>query len=294
MVWNLWNVVRHYAYIRYFKNRNRELGNDKANWEELERLTRKLVKGIYRTFKEKQNSGTTRRNFYSVDNTKNQQGEPCVVRWTNSFIEVQSILDRNAREHDASMVLYTGDLRPINVPSVSGFDSNQAKFKYMYETIQANDDSSFRVTTLDGVDSEKDGMRRTDGPLKYNGFKPNNLPSKYVLGDKEVVDQRSHDVEFTFDPYLDLDREYPYSEYYKNNSTRKWVRRITRTVMNRQILPVYTSMETMTTPVHDLSDEEMKDITFQVIPQLYWKYEWVYNEFMIHKVGKLQAPHKTL
>lgn len=34
----------------------------------------------------------------------------------------------------------------------------------------------------------------------------------------------------------------------------------------------------------------MKDITFQVIPQFYWKYEWSYNEFMIHRVGKLQ-PH---
>lgn len=28
MTWNLWNVVRHYAYFKYFKNRHRELGND--------------------------------------------------------------------------------------------------------------------------------------------------------------------------------------------------------------------------------------------------------------------------
>ena len=110
-------------------------------------------------------------------------------------------------------------------------------------------------------------MRTDNGtPLKYSGYKPDALPAKFVIGDSEIVDQRSHDVEFTFDPYLDLDREYPYSEYYKNNATRKWVRRITWTVMNRQILPVYTSMETMDKNYHELTDEEMKDITFQVIP----------------------------
>lgn len=27
-----------------------------------------------------------------------------------------------------------------------------------------------------------------------------------------------------------------------------------------------------------------------MIPQFYWKYEWSYNEFMIHPVGKLQTP----
>lgn len=32
MAWNLWNVVRHYAYIKYFKNRNKELGTDTASW----------------------------------------------------------------------------------------------------------------------------------------------------------------------------------------------------------------------------------------------------------------------
>ena len=34
----------------------------------------------------------------------------------------------------------------------------------------------------------------------------------------------------------------------------------------------------------------MKGITFQVVPQFYWKYEWSFNEFMIHRVGKLAAP----
>jgi len=34
----------------------------------------------------------------------------------------------------------------------------------------------------------------------------------------------------------------------------------------------------------------MKDITFQVVPQMYWRYEWAHNEFMIHRVGELE-PH---
>ena len=51
MTWNLWNVVRHYAYIKYFKNRHKALGSDAAAWAELEKYTKKLVKGIYRTFK---------------------------------------------------------------------------------------------------------------------------------------------------------------------------------------------------------------------------------------------------
>ena len=50
MTWNLWNVIRHYVYIKYFKNRHKALGDDAAAWAELEKYTRKLVKGIYRTF----------------------------------------------------------------------------------------------------------------------------------------------------------------------------------------------------------------------------------------------------
>ena len=137
MVWNLWNVVRHYAYIRYFKNKDRELGDDKANWEELERMTRKLVKGVYRTFKEKQQkSDRQRATFGAVDSASNKQGSPCVVRWTNSFIEVQSILDRNAREHDASLVLFTGDMRPDGLTAIQGYTLEMTKYKHMYDTIQ--------------------------------------------------------------------------------------------------------------------------------------------------------------
>jgi hypothetical protein len=55
---------------------------------------------------------------------------------------------------------------------------------------------------------------------------------------------------------------YPESEYYLNDKMRKWVRKIRRVVLNRQILPVYTSMEGMDKDVHSISDEELKSITF--------------------------------
>lgn len=87
---------------------------------------------------------------------------------------------------------------------------------------------------------------------------------------------------------------YPESEYYLNDRLRKWVRKIRGAVLNRQILPVYTSMENMDKDVHSLTVEELKSITFQVVPSFYWKYEWSYNEFMIHRVGKLNAPSKEL
>ena len=87
---------------------------------------------------------------------------------------------------------------------------------------------------------------------------------------------------------------YPESEYYLNDRLRKWIRKIRRAVLNRQILPVYTSMEGMDKNVHNLTVKDMKSITFQVVPSFYWKYEWSYNEFMIHRVGKLKAPSTDL
>ena len=65
MTWNLWNVVRHYAYIRYFKNRNRELGEGQSDWQDLENYTKKLMKGIYRSFKEKQYKGINDRTKFT-------------------------------------------------------------------------------------------------------------------------------------------------------------------------------------------------------------------------------------
>ena len=112
MAWNLWNVVRHYVYIKYFKNRHKDLGSDESAWAELETYTKKIVKGIYRTFQ--QNKGN-RNTFHSVDGSSTNYGGICNVHWTNSFIEVSTILERNAREHNASFVLFTGDIpRPTN------------------------------------------------------------------------------------------------------------------------------------------------------------------------------------
>lgn len=65
-----------------------------------------------------------------------------------------------------------------------------------------------------------------------------------------------------FSDIVDLDKMYPESEYYLNNSMKKWVRKIRKTVLNRQILPVYTSMENMDEDVHNLTEKEMKSITF--------------------------------
>ena len=31
-----------------------------------------------------------------------------------------------------------------------------------------------------------------------------------------------------------------------------------------------------------------------MVPSFYWKYEWSYNEFMIHRVGKLESPSQSI
>lgn len=108
MTWNLWNVIRHYVFIKYFKNRNRQLGNDLAAWQELENYTKKIVRGIYRSFKQNQPT-KTRVTFADVDELSNNEGEECSVYWTNSFIQISSLFNRNAREHEASFVLFTGN-----------------------------------------------------------------------------------------------------------------------------------------------------------------------------------------
>lgn len=91
-----------------------------------------------------------------------------------------------------------------------------------------------------------------------------------------------------------MDAMYPYSEYKLNDLTNKWVRRIQRAVLERQILPVYTNMEGMDADVHELTIDELKSITFQVVPMFYWKYDWSYNDYMIHFVGRKEAPNSEL
>lgn len=178
-----------------------------------------------------------------------------------------------------------------------------------YDKIRESHDS-FRVTTNDGVDADdtEDGMKprkvlgSTQTPYDtrvaedgysgkvFQGFKYGDLPTTYVIGDGTVYSQRQQDVAIDFDDIVDLDKLYPESEYYLDDNLRKWVRKIRGTVLNKQILPVYTSMENMTKTVHELTMQDMKSITFQVVPSFYWKYEWSYNEFMIHRVGKLASP----
>lgn len=53
-------------------------------------------------------------------------------------------------------------------------------------------------------------------------------------------------------------------------------------------------MEGMTKSHHDLTVSDMKGITFQIVPQFYWKYEGSFNEFMIHRVGKLNSPSQDI
>ena len=328
MTWNLWNCVRHYVYIKYFKNRHRKLGNELAAWQEVEKYTRKIVKGIYRTYKEKQyrnhRPADGLNTFSDVDNSSRNYGGVCNVHWTNSFVEIHTVLERNAREHQASFALFTGntplptdsqisakvsELRTA-YPGKSSMITNEiARAKIMYEYIM-NSHDSFRVLTLDGVDEEDDGMRkrvlsttsdiyskwiarevadRALNPRIYQGFKFEDLPTTYVLGDNMTYFQKLPETTVSFDGILDMDKEFPESEYYRNSSMQKWVRRIRQTAINKQIFPVYTSMEGMTKSVHNLTTREMKSITFQVIPSFYWKYEWSYNDFMIHRVGKLNS-----
>lgn len=288
MTWNLWNVVRHYVYIKWFKNKYRTLGNDAAMWNELEQRTQKLVKGIYRTYQQTKNKYTEAQfNFGTIDESSNNVGNACLIRWTNSFVQISSILERNAREHEASFVLFTGN----NDSS----DSIRDVVKQNYESIRNHQDN-FVVTTLDGIDSDELGMRPDDGQADtsehhvYHGHTNADLPISYLIGENTTYRQNLGDVDISIPGTLSIDDEYPFCEYYKDDTTKKWVRNIRKVVMNRQILPVYTNMETMKLGVHDVTTEDLKKITFQVIPQFYWKYNWSYNEFMIHPVGKLEAP----
>ena len=302
MSWNLWNVVRHYVYINWFKNKHKVVGKDEQSWNELEQMTHKLVKGIYRTYKQRQ-SDNNDKTFSDMDKSYTNSGNNCLVRWTNSFVQIQSILERNAREHDASLVLFTGN---NGTP-----DSDRSKVKVNYETIR-NSKSNFVVNTLDGTDSDKTGMRprklengiwvdengeTNNAEFSFHVFQGHvlsELPTTYLVGGNTTYSQNQGDVDIDLGKNLDLDQEYPYSEYYRDDTTRKWVRNIRQVAMGRQMFPVYTSMETMDKDVHDVTVEELKGITFQVIPQLYWRYEWAHNDFMIHRVGRLQSPSQEI
>lgn len=223
MTWNLWNVVRHYAYLKYFKNMHRQLGSEEAAWQELENKTKKIVKSIYRTFqqnKEKKsgdNAGSIRSTFNDIDGSPTNYGEKCSVYWTNSFAEISTILERNARDHRASFVLFTGDERKLNADEAWSLYGDKIDFAdgmssqtqrelcacvELYDRIRKSK-HNFRVLTIDGVDEDDDGMRPRkkdgdkyvwdkpdyiqasgNGPVSvYQGFKFGDLPSTYVIGD---------------------------------------------------------------------------------------------------------------
>lgn len=266
MTWNLWNVVRHYTYIKYFKNKRRELGSDLAAWQALEKYTKKIVRSIYRTFKQNKWKGNImangRNTFGDVDGSSTNYGTPCYVHWTNSFIEISHVLERNAREHEASFVMFTGNIPQPTDEEIEArrveliakytawkmrpkeeFDEDLAHVKWHaidYEMARAsltyerilNSHDNFRVTTLDGVDDDHDGMRPRElkvplgdpydqgykayiedeeddivpeGARIYQGFKFEDVPANYIIGDSLVYQQLLSDTTVQFPKTLDLD-----------------------------------------------------------------------------------------
>ena len=186
--------------------------------------------------------------------------------WSNSFVEIQSILERNAREHHASFVLFTGDI-PLPTEdevmakvqeimetygSPSGVTQEMARNKIVYDKIQESQ-YSFRIMTLDGVDEDTDGMRKRvfdeaagkyvidpqydgedeQGFRVYQGFKYGDMPPSFVLGDSLTYSQRGTETHVDFGKILDLDVEYPESEHYPDSPMQKWVRRIRQTFLDR-------------------------------------------------------------
>lgn len=176
----------------------------------MEKYTKKLVKGIYRTFQENkyhydESVGNTRSTFTGIDKTSTNHGGVCLVRWTNSFIEVFSILERNAREHNASLVLFTGDNPKPKQKEVTtarneieqeyskynltlNITDQMAAARVSYKAIQ-NSHDQFRVTTNEGVDADdgEDGMIRR--VLAEGVVDPYSVDFPYVAEDVEARSQ---------------------------------------------------------------------------------------------------------
>ena len=131
---------------------------------ELENKTEKIVRSIYRTFKQNQDQNGTV-TFNSRDGEVTNNGDVCLVKWTNSFVEISSLFERNDRVHNASFVMFTGH------------DT------YDYESIK-NSSDNFRLSTLDGVDAEED----YDGinPDVENVYRYSEMPSSFKIGDNDV------------------------------------------------------------------------------------------------------------
>lgn len=118
--------------------------------------------------------------------------------------------------------------------------SAMARAKIIHDAILSSTDN-FRVVTLEGVDDDLDGMRsrkkkavdpydgfESDDPAVnalvppvriYQGFKYEDLPTTYVLGDSLTYSQLLSDINVQFKSTLDMDKEFPESEYYLNNTS---------------------------------------------------------------------------
>ncbi len=134
------------------------------------------------------------------------------------------MLERNYREHQASFVLFTGNA-PKDATGISTVQGTirskygnvqnlaaMASGKYRYDHI-ANSHDNFVVETLNGVDSDIDGMRERErknagNPYAgyqspdekvraitpkvriYQGFKNVDIPSTYIIGDNLSYSQQ--------------------------------------------------------------------------------------------------------
>lgn len=280
MTWNLWNVVRHWVYLREWSDQGRVLTTD-ADWTQLEARTEALVRSMYSTYCDGSARG-------SLGGQTIGGGRSSVVRWTSSFLEIQSILDRNAREHEASLVVFTGN--------------STSQYSQLRQSVD-----NFVVQTLEGVVSTATGMRPDDPSLTddqrqeklFHGHLAQDLPLRYSVGSISL-ESRGPDVDVALPQVLDLDSTYPSAEAQWKDPSLVWNRKVYAETIHSVRLPLYTSMETMTDddgnqiPPSQATVAQLKSITFQVIPQLYWRNERGSNDLHIHPVGLKQASFPNL
>ena len=57
------------------------------------------------------------------------------------------------------------------------------------------------------------------------------MPTTYVMGDDATYNQLVDDIRVSC--MVDIDVEYPYSEYFLGDKMRKWVRTITQCYMHK-------------------------------------------------------------
>lgn len=107
-----------------------------------------------------------------------------------------------------------------------------ARIDLMHESIM-NSKDSFRVLTLDGADSDLDGMREreldptsgkyiaadaVENARIYQGYKFGDLPTTYLIGDNATYMQRQAETVVEFKGMLNFDEAYPESEYMLNTT----------------------------------------------------------------------------